>query len=128
MFFKSKNVDSRKKSRNQTCRHERINAARCHWLCQCSPWKIQHWKRHCSLHQERIRQEVQSNLALCCWQKLWFLCDSWDQTFHLLLHGTSCNSLVQVRLRIFWLINDLQYISLLCDLNYTFYLKNWNIN
>jgi len=42
-----------------------------------------------------IRQEIQPDLALYCWKKLWQLRYSRDSAFHLFLFGTSCYSTFQ---------------------------------
>ena len=69
------NVNSRKKSRHQARRHELINATGCHRLRQRSSREIQHRKGYRRIHKKRIRQEVQSHLALCRRQKFRFLRD-----------------------------------------------------
>ncbi|CAB1112156.1 unnamed protein product [Ectocarpus sp. CCAP 1310/34] len=43
--------------------------------------------RHCRLHQEGVRQEVQRNLALHCGPQLWVLRYPRDEALHLLLLG-----------------------------------------
>eukprot|EP00439_Symbiodinium_sp_Y106_P064791 s689_g10.t1 len=53
---------------------------------------------HCGIHQERVRQEVQPNVALRCWSQFWFLCDPRDEALHLLLPWASGDPGVQVRL------------------------------
>ena len=46
------------------------------------------------LYQERIRQEIQSNMALHCGPQFWFLRDPRNQAFHLFLSWTSCDTFV----------------------------------
>ena len=67
----------------------------CCWLCHPGFGEVQHWEGHCRLHQEGIWQEVQPNVALYRWQKLWLLRHTWNSTFHLLLPGTGRHSTVQ---------------------------------
>jgi len=81
---------------NQECRYVWGHAAGCCGLCNSSPREIQHWERHCCLHQERVWQEVQPNMALHCRTQLWQLCYPWNETFHLFLLGTSGHIAFQI--------------------------------
>merc|ERR1712127_756063 len=63
--------------------------------------ETQHRKRYCRVHQEGVRQEVQPDLALHCWQELWFVRYPRDQALHLLLSGASRDFVVQIRIKIF---------------------------
>lgn len=42
---------------------------------------------YCCLHQEGVRQKIQSHMALHCWTQLWVVCDTRDAPFHLFLFG-----------------------------------------
>ena len=44
---------------------------------------------YCRIYQERVRQEVQPNLALYSWKEFWILCYTRDEAFHLLLSRAS---------------------------------------
>lgn len=51
---------------------------------------------YCGLHQEGIRQEIQSYLALHCRSQLWFLRNPRNKALYLFLSWPSCNFVVQV--------------------------------
>lgn len=51
---------------------------------------------YCGLHQEGIRQEIQSYLALHCRPQLWFLRNPRNKALYLFLSWPSCNFVVQV--------------------------------
>lgn len=42
---------------------------------------------YCRLHQEGVRQKIQSHMALHCWAQLWVVCDTRNAPFHLFLFG-----------------------------------------
>lgn len=46
------------------------------------------------LYQERVRQEIQPNLALYCGSQFWFLRHPRNQAFHLFLSWTSCDTFI----------------------------------
>ena len=77
------------------------------FVCLVGTRKIQHRKGHRCLYQERIRQEIQPDVALHCWKKLRQLRYSRNETFYLFLPRTSCSSLIQI-----WLNNSSDYTSL----------------
>ena len=91
-------VDDREESSNQECRYVRGHAAGRSRLCYPGHGEVQHRKGHRSLHQERVRQEVQPNVARNRRQKLRKLRHTRNEAFHLLLPWTSCHSPLQVRL------------------------------
>lgn len=57
---------------------------------------------HCRIHQERVWQEIQSNMALHRRTQLWLIRDTRDPSLYLLLLGSSSNSVVQERLN--WML------------------------
>ena len=57
--------------------------------------KIQYRKGYSGVHQEGVRQKVQPNMALHCWEKLRIVCNSRNPTFHLFLSRASCHSAIQ---------------------------------
>jgi len=90
--------DDGQKGRNQERGHVGGHAAgRCR-LCHRGAGEVQHREGHCRVYQERVRQEVQSNVALHRRAQLWQLRHARDEAFHLLLSRPSCHSAVQVRL------------------------------
>lgn len=92
----SKNVGPQ--SRDQECRHVRRHAARRRRLCHAGARKVQHREGHSRLHKERVRQEVQPDMALHSRPQLRLVRDARDQAFHLLLSRPSRNSFVQIGL------------------------------
>ena len=55
---------------------------------------------YCCVHKERVRQEIQPNLALHRWQELRQLRDPRNQALYLLLFGTSGDPSFQERLNL----------------------------
>lgn len=46
---------------------------------------------YCRIHQERVRQKIQPDLALYCRKKFRFVCNARDTPLHILLLGTGCH-------------------------------------
>ena len=58
--------------------------------------EVQHWERHCCVHQEGIRQKVQPHLARDRWPQLRQLRHTRDQALYLLLPRPGRHLFVQV--------------------------------
>merc|ERR1712071_541685 len=80
------------------CRHVRGHATGRHRRRHPGSRETQHRKRYCRVHQEGVRQEVQPDLALHCWQELWVLRYPRDKALYLLLSGASRYFVVQIRI------------------------------
>uniref|UniRef100_A0A915PLK7 Uncharacterized protein n=1 Tax=Setaria digitata TaxID=48799 RepID=A0A915PLK7_9BILA len=56
--------------------------------------KVQYREGYSSVYKERIRQEVQSHMALHCWAEFRVIRYTRNKTLHLLLFGPSSNTFV----------------------------------